>query len=109
MHWYNSFFHAISLRATMILPSILDVPPSENKNSPQNEFEAVEGLDPQTIREKRAFEEEVSRKVASDYVHIVWAYGIIWVLFAAYGVMLWRKNIQVGRDVAALNKRLNAT
>jgi hypothetical protein len=51
----------------------------------------VEGRDPQTVRLKREYEAEVENKVASDYSHIVWAYGIIWALFAVYGVLLWRR------------------
>ena len=73
-----------------------------------SEFEAVTGLDPQTIREKRAFEEEVSRKVASDYAHIIWAYGIIWLLFVIYAGLLWRKNAQIQRDLVALSRRLES-
>jgi hypothetical protein len=51
----------------------------------------VEGRDPTTVRLKREYEAEVENKVASDYSHIVWAYGIIWALFAIYGVLLWRR------------------
>jgi hypothetical protein len=51
----------------------------------------VEGRDPQTVRLKREYEAEVENKVASDYSHIVWAYGIIWALFAIYGALLWRR------------------
>jgi hypothetical protein len=51
----------------------------------------VEGRDPTTVRLKREYEAEVENKVASDYSHIVWAYGIIWALFAVYGVLLWRR------------------
>jgi hypothetical protein len=51
----------------------------------------VEGRDPTTVRLKREYEAEVENKVASDYAHIVWAYGIIWALFAGYGVLLWRR------------------
>jgi hypothetical protein len=51
----------------------------------------VEGRDPTTVRLKREYEAEVENKVASDYSHIVWAYGIIWALFAAYGLLLWRR------------------
>lgn len=51
----------------------------------------VEGRDPATVRLKREYEAEVEKKVASDYSHIVWAYGIIWALFAIYGALLWRR------------------
>lgn len=51
----------------------------------------VEGRDPATVRLKREYEAEVEAKVASDYQHIVWAYGIIWVLFVGYALTLWRR------------------
>ena len=76
----------------------------ELKNNPE-ELQAVEGRDPQTVRLKRAYETEVENKVASDYSHIVWAYGIIWALFAIYGVMLWRRAGAQQADLEALRKR----
>lgn len=67
----------------------------------------VEGRDPQTVRLKREYEAEVENKVASDYSHIVWAYGIIWALFAIYGVLLWRRSAAQRDDLAALNAKLD--
>ncbi|GEM_PF-2109981 len=65
----------------------------------------VEGRDRQTVRLKREYEAEVESKVASDYSHIVWAYGIIWALFATYGVILWRRGSTQARDLEALRQR----
>ncbi len=62
----------------------------------------VEGRDPQTVRLKREYEAEVEAKVASDYQHIVWAYGIIWALFVGYGVILWRRAVAQKADLEAL-------
>ncbi|HVI01581.1 MAG TPA: hypothetical protein VM869_22855 [Enhygromyxa sp.] len=66
----------------------------------------VEGRDPQTVRLKREYEAEVEKKVASDYSHIVWAYGIIWALFAIYGVLLWRRSAAQRADLQALQAKL---
>ena len=65
----------------------------------------VEGRDPQTTRLKREYEAEVERKVASDYSHIVWAYGIIWALFAIYGLILWRRGSAQRADLERLRTR----
>lgn len=74
--------------------------------SADDEYEAVEGLDRASIECTRAFEAVAARKTASDYVHIVWAYGVLWSLFAIYGVMLWRRGQKLRRDVDALQRRL---
>lgn len=65
----------------------------------------VEGRDPETVRLKREYEAEVEKKVASDYSHIVWAYGIIWALFAAYGIFLWRRAVTQQADLDALRAK----
>ena len=67
----------------------------------------VEGRDPATVRLKREYEAQVENKVASDYSHIVWAYGIIWALFAVYGVLLWRRSSAQRADLEALQAKLD--
>ena len=74
--------------------------------SPEQGPTRVEGRDPQTVRLKREYEAEVENKVASDYSHIVWAYGIIWALFAIYGVILWRRSVAQRDDLEALQAKL---
>jgi hypothetical protein len=71
--------------------STQDEPGQTDSTSSTNSTKKVEGRDPTTVRLKREYEAEVENKVASDYSHIVWAYGIIWALFAAYGLLLWRR------------------
>ncbi len=66
----------------------------------------VEGRDPKTVRLKREYESQVENKVASDYSHIVWAYGIIWALFAIYGVILWRRTLAQRADLDSLAAKL---
>ncbi|PRP92375.1 hypothetical protein ENSA5_50060 [Enhygromyxa salina] len=75
--------------------------------TPEVGTKKVEGRDPKTVRLKRAYEAEVENKVASDYSHIVWAYGIIWALFAIYGVLLWRRASAQKADLAALQAKLS--
>ncbi|MCA9715461.1 MAG: hypothetical protein KC468_12355 [Myxococcales bacterium] len=59
-------------------------------------------------KEKAAMiEQQVSAKVASDYTHIVWAYGILWSLFVAYGVFLWFRSARLKADLAELRKALH--
>jgi hypothetical protein len=81
-------------------------PPSEATAQTPEGSTRVEGRDPQTVRLKREYEAEVENKVASDYSHIVWAYGIIWALFAIYGAILWRRAAAQRADLDALTAKL---
>lgn len=71
-----------------------------------DEYEPVTGLDRETIECQRACEAVAERKTASDYEHIVWAYGILWALFCGYGILLWRRAQKIGADVRELERRL---
>lgn len=73
-----------------------------------DEYEAVEGLDRAAIECQRSFEAVAAKKTASDYEHIVWAYGVLWSIFAIYGVMLWRRGQRLRGDVDALRARIDA-
>lgn len=72
------------------------------QSAPEPTPKKVEGRDPETVRLKRAYESEVEAKVASDYQHIVWAYGVIWVLFVGYAMLLWRRASAQKADLARL-------
>ncbi len=72
-----------------------------------DEYEAVQGLDRASIECQRACEAVAARKTASDYEHIVWAYGVLWSLMAIYGVMLWRRGQRLRADVATLRSRID--
>ncbi len=72
-----------------------------------DEYEKVEGLDPEHVQCVRACEAEAAAKTASDYEHVVWAYGIIWSLFAVYGVFLWRRMLRQRVEVRGLQRRLD--
>jgi hypothetical protein len=69
------------------------------------EYEPVEGRDRESIECQRACEAVAAQKTASDYDHIVWAYGIIWALFCAYGIYLWRRTQRLTADLEQLAKR----
>ena len=64
-----------------------------------------------TSREDRellaTLEDKAAAKTASDYEHIVWAYGILWALFAAYGLFLWRRSVRLRADVDALRRAVD--
>lgn len=82
--------------------------PAAEAAGDDGEYEAVEGLDRAAIECQRSFEAVAAKKTASDYAHIVWAYGVLWSLFAIYGVMLWRRGQRLRGDVQALRARLDA-
>lgn len=71
-------------------------------------YEAVSGLDKETVALKRSYEAEVEAKVSSDYIHIVWAYGILWSLFCGFGVALLLRGYRQQRDLQALRRELDA-
>lgn len=73
------------------------------------EFETVEGIDPATVRLKREYEAQVERKVMNESSHIIWAYGLLWLIFVGYAVMLWRKAQGLRRDLGALQAELSRT
>lgn len=80
-------------------------PPAQS----DDEYEAVTGLDQEHVACVRACEAEAAAKTASDYAHVVWAYGIIWSLFAIYGVMLWRRATRQRVEIEDLMTRLERT
>lgn len=71
-----------------------------------DDYEPVTGLDRETIECQRACEAVAAQKTASDYEHIVWAYGILWALFCGYGILLWRRGEKIRADVNALERKL---
>lgn len=57
---------------------------------------------------KAQLEDIVAAKTARDYQHIVWAYGVLWALFAAYGLFLWRRSARLRADMDDLRRTLDA-
>ena len=78
----------------------------ELEPTPDDEYEAVQGLDKETIACQRACEAVAAAKTASDYQHIVWAYGVLWALFAGYGILLWMRSNKQKAEIADLESRL---
>lgn len=60
------------------------------------------------VEKLRELEGQAADKAARDYEHIVWAYGVLWALFAAYGIFLWRRSARLRADMDALRRSLDA-
>lgn len=84
---------------------LLQQPPAKGQDD--GEWVTVQGLDRQTVELKRAYEAEVEEKVTKDHQHVVWAYGLIWSIFAVYGLLLWRRAGRLERDLADLRARID--
>ena len=65
------------------------------------------GLTRQDKEKAAMLEQQVSDKVISDYTHIVWAYGILWSLFVAYGVFLWFRSARLKADLDDLRRAVH--
>jgi hypothetical protein len=46
-------------------------------------------------------------KAARDYQHIILAYGVLWALFAGYGIFLWRRSARLRADMDELRRTLD--
>ncbi|MGB1277134.1 MAG: hypothetical protein ACPG77_15425 [Nannocystaceae bacterium] len=66
----------------------------------------VTGRSRQDVEHMRECEALVSAKTASDYEHVVWAYGVLWALFAAYGMFLWRRSAVLRRDLEEVRQQV---
>jgi len=82
------------------------LPSGDKAEASRPGYEKVTGLDKETKACVRACEAEASAKTASDYQHVVWAYGVIWTVFAVYGVLLWVRSNRQRTEVADLARRL---
>ena len=89
-------------------PNFPDPEANSDSNAPagSGEYEAVGSFDRATVEMKKELEPKVYDKVMSDMNHVVWAYGIIFALFAAYGAYLWRRSVALHADVEALRREL---
>lgn len=73
---------------------------------PAEGYEKVENLDREFKGCVRACEAEAAAKTASDYQHVVLAYGVLWALFAIYGVLLWARANRQRTEIEVLERRL---
>jgi len=58
------------------------------------------------VEQVRQLESVAAQKVARDYEHVIWAYGILWALFAGYGIFLWRRSARLRADMDGLRREL---
>ncbi len=79
--------------------------PNPNSN---DDYIKASGFDAETKACVRACEPAAAAKTASDYAHIVWAYAVLWALFAGYGALLWRRQQSMRADLARLRGALPA-
>ena len=70
-------------------------------------YEPATGTSRQEKELLATLEDKAAAKTASDYEHIIWAYGILWALFAAYGLFLWRRSVRLRADVDALRRAID--
>ncbi|RMG98728.1 MAG: hypothetical protein D6705_05130 [Deltaproteobacteria bacterium] len=69
----------------------------------QDAYEPVVGRDLASIELERQIEARAAAKTASDYAHIVWAYGILWTVVTLYVLYLYRRVVRLRRDLASLS------
>jgi len=81
--------------------------PSEDAKSVPDEYAPVAGRSLKEVEQVRMLESVAAQKVARDYQHVIWAYGILWALFAGYGIFLWRRSARLRADMDALRRELD--
>jgi len=77
-------------------------------DSVADEYEPVTGRSLAEVEQVRMLESVAAQKVARDYEHVIWAYGILWALFACYGIFLWRRSARLRADMNALRRELGS-
>jgi hypothetical protein len=84
-------------------------PPSATPSTatPGDEYAPVVGISKEDTATLRVLEGKAADKTARDYEHIVWAYGVLWALFAAYGLFLWRRSARLRADMSDLQRALD--
>ena len=88
-------------------PNLQD-PANSEPAAADGEYEAVSDFDRKTVEMKKEMESEVYDKVMSDLNHVTWAYGVIFALFAGYGVYLLHRGRKLREDLDALQRQLDA-
>jgi len=75
--------------------------------TPGDDYAPVVGISKEDTATLRLLEGKAADKTARDYEHIVWAYGVLWALFAAYGLFLWRRSARLRADMNDLQRALD--
>jgi hypothetical protein len=84
-----------------------DPTPTAKEAANDGAYAPVTGISRADKEQAAQMEQQVAHKVASDYSHIIWAYGILWTLFALYGIFLWRKSAALKADMQDLRRALH--
>ncbi len=82
-------------------------PPSTATPPPDPAYGPAVGLSLADKEKKHQLESMAAEKTARDYQHIVLAYGVLWALFAGYGIFLWRRSARLRADMNDLQRRLD--
>jgi hypothetical protein len=84
-----------------------EIVPNTPPSAPDDEYAPVVGISKEDTATLRMLEGKAADKTARDYEHIVWAYGVLWALFAAYGLFLWRRSARLRADMNDLQRALD--
>lgn len=84
-----------------------EIVPNTPPSAPDDEYAPVVGISKEDTATLRLLEGKAADKTARDYEHIVWAYGVLWALFAAYGLFLWRRSARLRADMNDLQRALD--
>lgn len=87
------------------LPSTSEEPAKEAGKD--DEYEPVSDFSLEKVEMRKEMEQGVYDKVMSDLHHVVWAYGVIFALFAVYGVYLLRRGAKLRDDLDTLQRQLD--
>ncbi len=93
--------------AVDVLPPPKEEPAKAADAKADDGYAPAVGLTRQDKEKAAMLEQQVSDKVISDYTHIVWAYGILWSLFVAYGIFLWFRSARLKADLEDLRRAVN--
>jgi hypothetical protein len=84
------------------------IQPKAEEKQPDDGYAPVTGRSLEDVEKLRVLEGQAADKAARDYEHIIWAYGVLWALFAAYGLFLWRRSARLRADMDELRRSLDA-
>jgi len=89
------------------LSDLVQQPSATAQQDPNDGYAPVTGRSLADVEKVRQLESLAAQKTARDYEHVVWAYGVLWALFAAYGIFLWRRGSRIRADLEALRRQLD--
>lgn len=92
----------------IIEPAKAEDQPAKAEEKKDDGYAPVTGRSLEDVEKLRVLEGQAADKAARDYEHIIWAYGVLWALFAAYGIFLWRRSARLRADMDELRRSLDA-